>query len=46
MSATTGNPTYSLTAMSKEEFLQNHHSVMLAFRISLLEDNFDLPNLY
>ena len=27
MSTMTGNPTYNLTAMSKEEILQNHHSV-------------------
>ena len=25
----TGNPTYNLTAMSKDEILQNHHSMML-----------------
>ena len=25
MSTMTGNPTYNLTAMSKEEILQNHH---------------------
>ena len=28
MSTMIGNPTYNLTAMSKEEILQNHHSVM------------------
>ena len=27
------NPIYNLTAMSKEEILQNHHSVMLTFGI-------------
>ena len=46
----TGNPTYNLTAMSKEEILQNHHSVMLtvmlAFGISLPEEDIDLPKLY
>ena len=31
MSTMTGNPTYNLTAMSKDEILQNHHSVMLTF---------------
>ena len=39
MSNMTGNPTYNLTAMSKEEILQNHHLVMLTFGISL-------PKLY
>ena len=38
MSTMTGNPTYNLTAMSKEEILQNHHSVMLTFEIPLPED--------
>ena len=41
-----GNPTYNLTAMSKEEILQNHHSVMLTFGISLPEEDIDLPKLY
>ena len=44
-STMTGNPTYNLTAMSKEEILQNHHSVMLTFGISLPEEDIDLiPN--
>ena len=30
----------------KDEILQNHHSVMLTFRISLLEEDTDLPKLY
>ena len=46
MSATTENPTYNLTAMSKEEILQNRHSVMLSFVISLSENNSDLLKLY
>ena len=46
MSTMTGNPTYNLTAMSKEEVLQNHHSVMLTFGISLPEEDIDLPKLY
>ena len=46
MSAMTRNPTYNLTAMSKDEILQNHHSVMLTFRISLPEEDIDLPKLY
>ena len=41
-----GNPTYTLTAMSKEEILQNHHSVMLTFGISLPEEDIDLPKVY
>ena len=46
MSTMTGNPTYNLTAMSKDESLQNHHSVMLTFGISLPEEDIDLPKLY
>ena len=46
MSTMTGNPTYNLTAMSKDEILQNHHLVMLTFRISLPEEDIDLPKLY
>ena len=46
MSTMTGNPTYNLTAMSKEEILQNHHSVMLTLGISLPEEDIDLPKLY
>ena len=45
MSTMTGNPTYNLTAMSKEEILQNHHSVMLTFGISHPEEDIDLPKL-
>ena len=46
MSTMTGNPTYNLTAMLKEEILQNHHSVMLTFGIFLPEEDIDLPKLY
>ena len=46
MSTMTGNPTYNLTAMSKQEILQNHHLVMLTFGISLPEKDIDLPKLY
>ena len=42
----TGNPTYNLTAMFKDEILQNHRSVMLTFGISLPEEDIDLPKLY
>ena len=35
MSATTGNPTYNLTAMSKEEILQNHQSIAVCYHFSL-----------
>ena len=41
MSTMTGNPTYNLTAI-----LQNHHSVMLTFGISVPEEDIDLPKLY
>ena len=44
MSTMTGNPTYNLTAMSKDEILQNHRSVMLSFGISLPEVHINLPN--
>ena len=37
MSATKGNPTYNLTAMSTVEVLQNHHLVNLSFGVSLSE---------
>ena len=46
MSTMTGNPTYNHTAMSKDEILQNYHSVMLTFGISLPEEDIDLPRLY
>ena len=46
MSTMTRNPTYNLTAMSKDEILQNHHSVMLTFGISLPKKDIDLPKLY
>ena len=45
MSTMTGNPTYNLTAMSKDKILQNYHSMMLIFGISLPEEE-DLPKLY
>ena len=46
MSSTmTGNPTYNLTAMSKDEILQNHHSVLLTFGIALSVEDIDLPKL-
>ena len=44
MSTMTGNPTYNLTAMSKDEILQNHHLVMLTFGISLLEEDIAFLN--
>ena len=44
MSTMTGNPTYNLTAMFKEEILQNHHSV--AVGSSLPKEDIDLPKLY
>ena len=46
MSTMSGNPTYNLIAMSKDEILQNHHSVMLTLGISLPEEESDLPKLY
>ena len=46
ISTMTGNPTYNLTAMSKEEILKKHHLVMLTLGISLPEEDIDLPKLY
>ena len=46
MSTITGNPTYNLTTLSKDEIIQNHHSVMLTFGISLQEEDIHLPKLY
>ena len=46
MSTMTGSPTYNLTAMSKDEILQNHNSVMLTFGICLPEEDIDLSKLY
>ena len=46
MSTMPGNHTYNLTAMSKDEILQNHHSMMLTLGISLPEEDIDLPKLY
>ena len=46
MSTMTGNPTYNLTAMSKDEILQNYHSKMLTFGISLPEEDTDFHKLY
>ena len=45
MSTMTGNPTYNLTAMSKDEILQNHRSLMLTFGI-FPEEDIDLLKLY
>ena len=44
MSTMTGKPTYNLTAMSKDTILQNHHSMMLVFGITLPEEDMTLPN--
>ena len=44
MSTMTGNTTYNHTAMSTDEILQNHHSVMLTFGIFLPEEDIDLLN--
>ena len=47
MSTMTGNPTYNLTAMSKDKNLQNHHSVMLTLGISFPEESIDwIPKLH
>ena len=46
MSTMTGNPTYNLTAMSKDEILLNHHSVMLTFGIPSQRKILIFPKLY
>ena len=38
--------TYSVTAFTKEEILQNHQSVVSSFGIAIGKDNHNLPNLY
>ena len=44
ISTMTGSRTYNLTAMSKDEILQNHHLVMLTFGISLQRKILTFPN--
>ena len=46
MSTINRNPTYNLTAMSKNKILQYHYSVMLTFGISIPKEDTDLPKLY
>ena len=41
-----GNPTYTLTILTKEEILDNHRSVLCSFGISSKDDELDLPSLY
>jgi hypothetical protein len=47
INSTFGNPTYTLTALSKDEILQNHRSVLDTFNIPANGMNlFELPYLY
>jgi hypothetical protein len=41
-----GNPTYTPTTHTKEEILDNHRSVLCSFRISIKDEELDLPSLY
>ena len=41
-----GNPTYTLTTLTKEEILDNHRSVLCSFGILTKDDELDLPSLY
>jgi hypothetical protein len=41
-----GNPTYTLTTLTKEEILDNHRSVLYSFGISAKDLELDLPSLY
>ena len=38
--------TYSATALTKEEILQNHKSVISSFGIDIDEQNQEVPKLY
>jgi len=40
-----GNPTYTLTTLTKEEILDNYRSVLCCFGISTKEKELDLPSL-
>jgi hypothetical protein len=47
INSTFGNPTYTPTALSKDEILQNHRSVLDTFNIPANGMNeFELPYLY
>ena len=48
MSTMTGNPSYNLTAMSKDEIIKKKKTpfVTLTFGIALPEEDIDLPKLY
>ena len=41
-----GNPTYTPKTFTKEEFLDNHRSVLCSFGISAKDEELDLPSLY
>ena len=43
---TLDNPTYSPTALTKEEILENHKSVFSSFGISVKNEDLELPLLY
>ena len=43
---TLGNPTYTPTALTKEEILENHKSVLSSFGISVKDEDLELPSLY
>jgi hypothetical protein len=47
INSTFGDPTYTPTALSKDEILQNYRSFLDTFNIPANEMNeFELPNLY
>ena len=41
-----GNPTYTPMILTKEEFRNNHMSVLCSFEISTKDGELDLPSLY
>ena len=41
-----GNPTYTPTALTKEEIIRNHRSVLSSFGIFTKDEELDLPHLF
>ena len=41
-----GNPTYTRTAMPKEDIINNHKSVLSSFGITVSDENDNLPSIY
>ena len=41
-----GNPTYTLTTIPKEDIINNHISVLSSFGVTVSDDNSNLPSIY